>query len=468
MATQTPIIILDSTLREGEQSVGVCFSVAEKIHLVNSLKQFGVRLIEIGHPGISAIETKVCQTICQHVTGVELLVHARACETDIIAAKQSQAHWVGIWISYNDIALSTKFKQKTRKWIAEQVHNSVSLAKKLGLRVRFTIEDASRTEWALIAELGTIAVQAGADRISLADTVGIWHPQECFAMVKKAVDYFSCEIEVHLHNDLGLAQANAIAALDAGATVIDGSVLGIGERTGICDLFTLAAVLEKFYAVPPYNWAAVKSLPAWVARIANFHIAPHHPIIGRHAFTHVSHYHIKATVLDPNAYESLIPERYANTRKIALNSLIRKEQKRFSNELKVSQPFIKGASELAYHRDGVGQRWVHMDNRIDARSTVYIIERIFDQDYSNIYQPHVDAHAHYCDSFFVFMGTNPDGTGLEVSVTFGLGEQAETQTVSSPASVFIPANKVHSYAYIRGTGRFLNIVLSGNYNQSLV
>ena len=315
-----------------------------------------------------------------------------------------------------------------------------------------------------MSSLGQIAVKAGVDRISLADTVGAWHPKECYDVVKKAVATFACDIEVHLHNDLGMAQANAISAIDAGAKIIDAAVLGIGERAGICDLFILCASLEKFYNELAYHWQNAKALAQFIEQLAAFKTEPHHPILGRNVFTHVSKYHIKAAASDPCAYESLNPEHYGFTRSSKLNKLERGEQRRFLNTLQVQKPFIKGSSELAYHRDGVGKRWVLMDNRIDERSSVYIIERIFDKDYRDEYQPHVDAHAHHCDSVFVFMGNAVDGTGLIVSVTFG---DNATEIFSSPASVFIPAHVVHSYKYINGTGQFLNFVLAPSYNESL-
>jgi 2-isopropylmalate synthase len=468
MSHAKKIQVLDSTLREGEQALGICFSVHEKIALAQSLKKFGVPIIEIGHPGISASEEEICRKICESVQNVDLLVHARACEADILAAKNSKARWVGIWISYNDLSLQTKFSDKSRDWIKTQVENSILLAKKLGLKVRFTIEDASRTDNSLIHELGMVAVNAGVDRISLADTVGAWHPSACFRAVQYAVETFACEIEVHLHNDLGLAHANAIAAIDAGAFVIDATVLGVGERAGICDLFAICAVLEKFYDMPPYHWEISQELTKLTSRVGSFVSEPHHAIVGRNAFTHASKYHIKAAVNNPAAYESLEPEHFGAKRKNILNNLERGTQQRFLNTLKIGQPFVKSASELKYHRDGVGQRWVLMDKRIDERSSAYIIERIFDKDYSEVYQPHVDAHTHHCDSFFVFMGDNPDGTGLTVSVSFGSGNDEVTKTFSSPASVFIPAHVIHSYRYLNGTGRFLNFVLSPSYNESLI
>jgi len=109
-----------------------------------------------------------------------------------------------------------------------------------------------------------------------------------------------------------------------------------------------------------------------------------------------------------------------------------------------------------------------MDNRIDERSLLYVIERIFHENESERYEPHVDCHAHHCDSVFIFLGNDENGTGLTVSVTFGEGESEETKIVHSPASVFIPAHVYHHYKYISGSGRFTNIVLSPSYNESLI
>jgi 2-isopropylmalate synthase len=171
MKIPTTIKLLDTTLREGEQALGVCFSVAEKIEIARLLDSFGVSFIEIGHPGISKEEEQACGAICSALPHIEFLVHARALVEDIHAAKNTNAPWVGIWASYNDISLAAKFTNKDRAWIQEQVRQSIGVAKQVGLKIRFTIEDASRTSLDLILELAKIAVLAGADRISLADTL---------------------------------------------------------------------------------------------------------------------------------------------------------------------------------------------------------------------------------------------------------------------------------------------------------
>lgn len=462
------IIILDSTLREGEQSRGICFSIEEKILLAQKLRDFGVGIIEIGQPGISELEKQNCIELTNKVKGVDILVHSRASTEDVLASRETKAQWIGIWASYNDISLATKFKNKSRDWIKTEVVKSIKLAKELGFKIRFSIEDASRTLFEHIYDLGISAVNAGIDRISLADTVGIWHPRQCYEAVKFAKEKFGCEVEVHLHNDLGLAHANAISAIDAGATVIDASILGIGERAGVCDLVPLAMSLNMFYGVNNFNFKLSQEIANAISRIACFNIEPNHPLVGRNVFTHVSKYHARAATNNPQAYEAINPVDFARTRDIAINQLDRQSIQRINYNLEVKTPFVKGASELLHHRDGVGSRWVFMDNRVDARSHVYIIERIFDIDYSDSYQPHVDSHAHNCDSVFVFIGSNSDGTGLKVSVTFGEGNQKITEIVDSPSSIYIPANVYHSYSYISGTGRFLNFVLSPNYNESIV
>ena len=221
------ITILDATLREGEQQCDVRFSKKDKITLVHMLEDFGIRLIEVGHPGISREEEAVCREVAAAAKQADILMHARAKKEEVHAAYRAGADWVGIWASINPISLQTKYTNRSKDYVMNQVKQAIEEARYLGMKIRFTIEDASRTTWEDISYLGKIAYQAGmANRISLADTVGVWEPNECATIVKKAVETFPCEIEVHLHNDLGLALANALAAIDAGASVIDATLCG--------------------------------------------------------------------------------------------------------------------------------------------------------------------------------------------------------------------------------------------------
>jgi 2-isopropylmalate synthase len=135
------------------------------------------------------------------------------------------------------------------------------------------------------------------------------------------------------------------------------------------------------------------------------------------------------------------------------------------HRLCIGQPFRKESSELAYHRDGPGQRWVLMDDRVDARSSFYVMCRMIAPAMPRLDEhSHVDTHSHHCDSAIIFMGFEADGSGLSCEMTIGDNEA----TVESPASVFVPKAVPHTYRYIEGWGTVLNVVLNGNYNDSIV
>nr|WP_295970132.1 2-isopropylmalate synthase [uncultured Bacillus sp.] len=458
------IILLDATLREGEQQHGIRFSKEDKIQLLQKLEDFGVKMIEVGHPSISEEEEEICRAVADAAQKAEVLMHARAQIGDVHAVYRARADWIGIWASINPISLQTKFTNKSAEYVMQQAVNSIHEAKKLGLKVRFTIEDASRTDWNDIQRLGLLACSAGADRISLADTVGIWEPQQCTAIVKAAVETFPCEIEVHLHNDLGLASANALAAIDAGATVIDTTLCGIGERAGIVDLLSFSAILAKKRDLKLFNLTHIPELARTLQLAAGCRADHWRPIIGKDVFTHIAPYHIKAIQQGSAAYEGIPPETVGRTRKIQGKRTERKGS-RLSPSLRAGQPFIKGASELKYHRDGYGIRWVHLDHRTDDRTSFYVIQRVFPHDsIADDLEGHVDVHAHHCDSAFIFWGSRPDGTGLVCEVEI----EGEQQIIESPKSVFIPAGLKHSYRYLSGSGTYTNIVLAPEYNDSLL
>ncbi|NTU31560.1 2-isopropylmalate synthase [Brevibacillus sp. HB1.1] len=459
-----PFQILDATLREGEQQSGVRFTCEDKIRILHLLESYQIDLIEVGHPGISAVDEEICRKVAQSARRAQILMHARATVEEVHAVKRAKADWVGIWASINDLSIQTKFSHHQESYIQEKVQQAVIEAKKLGLQVRFTIEDASRTEWEKISSLGHVALQAGADRISLADTVGIWEPDTCKRIVTRAIEEFGCEIEVHLHNDLGLAQANALAAIDAGASVIDATILGIGERAGITDLIQLTVALQKLRNDHRYSLDRIPELVQAIRMTTGYRPDELRPIAGQNAFTHTSAYHVQAVKRNSKAYEPFPPETIGRTRLL--------EEKRpplgspkLPVSLQVGKPFPKGASELQYHRDGPGIRWVMMDSRVDERASFYVIQRIFGLcDLSGIPEKHVDRHAHHCDSAFLFWGDASDGTGLVCHVQLG----EEEKTVESPAAIFIPAGVEHSYHYVSGRGTYTNIVLSPEYNKSLL
>jgi isopropylmalate/homocitrate/citramalate synthase len=372
------LTILDATLREGEQQQGIRFAKKDKIALLHMLEDFGISIIEIGHPGISPEEEEICREVAASSKQADILMHARAKKRRRSCfAYRAGADWVGIWASVNPISLQTKYTNRSKEYVKKEIKHAIEEAKSLGLQVRFTIEDASRTEWKDIYDIGSIAYQAGANRISVADTVGIWEPYECANVVRKVVETFPCEIEVHLHNDLGLAMANALVAIDAGASVIDTTLCGIGERAGIVDLFNLAVIFAaKKEANKPENRAIPKLVQA--LQLASGHrVDVCRPIIGKHAFTHTSSYHIKSNATESCfAYEG-IPAHVVGRHSTLGKTVRERGEPRLSQPFRIGKPFMKGASELRYHRDGPGYRWVQVDPRIDTRASFYVIQRQF-------------------------------------------------------------------------------------------
>jgi len=453
--------ILDSTLREGEQQAGVRFSARDKVVIMKLLEDFGVDIIEVGHPGISEEDEEICREVVQQSSRAEILMHSRADIEEVRAVKRTGAQWVGIWASFNKISLENKFGGHDFLYVAKKVKTAIEEAKKLGLKVRFTIEDASRTSYRDIDKIVELALGSGADCISIADTVGVLEPKSCQMLVTHLKDKYGCKLEVHLHNDLGLALSNAITALDCGVDIIDTSVLGIGERAGITDLIQLSLALHQLRGDNRFRLKSIPELTQAVSIATGYRPDELRPVTGRNVFTHTSAYHVKAVKNNPNTYEPFSPELVGRVRVIQeqRNPLT---SSKLPFEPTVSKPFVKGASELKYHRDGPGTRWVLMDSRVDNKASFYVIQRFFNSSYEST-EKHVDTHAHNCDSVFVFWGENLDGTGLTCNVSVGEKEFV----VNSPASVFIPAYIEHSYYYISGQGFFTNIVLSPNYNSSL-
>jgi 2-isopropylmalate synthase len=303
-----PVQLLDSTLREGEQRVGVRFGAEAKLYILGLLEQFGVDLIEVGHPGISAEDEAVCTRVAAGAKHAEVLMHARADLREVHAAERAGADWVGIWGSINAVATAAKFVNRNEIDIHEKVRVAIAEAKQLGLRVRFTIEDASRTDWEPLSSLAEVALRAGADRISLADTVGVLEPVATTSLFMRARQQWGCELAGHFHDDLGLAQANALAAIDAGAAVIDVSICGIGERAGITDLLRLTTALRRLRGIDRYHLSMMPELVHVVMQTTGYRPDDQRPVIGNNAFTHASRYHVEATKRLASAYEAFPPQ----------------------------------------------------------------------------------------------------------------------------------------------------------------
>ncbi|MEU3887720.1 hypothetical protein [Streptomyces sp. NPDC029041] len=450
--------IIDSTLREGTQSAHGRFTLDQSVDIATLLVRSGVDAIECGHPAVGPEEILRTAAVVEAAGDVPVLAHARAHVDDIEAVAKSGAAWVGVFLGVNEISRRSRLPGHSVEDLHLRIEESVTHARGLGLRVRFTVEDSSRTETEDLIAAYRIAVAAGAERICFADTVGVLEPQEVgerIARLRAACP--GTEIEVHLHDDRGLALAGTLAALDAGATWASTSVNGLGERAGITDYAALATNLD-FRGTRPLT--AGELLPE-LSRLVGAHSRsmPDHrrPVVGRDVFHHVARLHVAAVEREPSSYEWMDPARVGRTGTTHRAGLPERPEEW------INDPQIISATELRHHRKGPGDRFVVVDNRFVPGAEQYCIARRIPlmDDYG---AGHVDTHVHHCDSLFVFLGEEEAYRGLSVEVTLG----DRTFPVQSPAGVFIPAGVPHGYRVVGGAGTYINHVLAGDYNSSLL
>jgi 2-isopropylmalate synthase len=313
--------LLDTTLREGEQGPGVTFSIEEKLSIATLLDDFGIDIIEAGHPVVSDDVFKSVKIISNQDYKSDILAHSRARKEDIDQAISCDVDWVGIFFCVSNKRLTHHFKMDIKKAIS-QITNAISYAKDHGLKVRYTPEDSTRTEYEDLIEVSKAAIDAGADRISIADTVGAMTPIKMFNLVKKIKADLNVKLNVHCHNDLGLATANSLAAYEAGASLIDVTVNGLGERVGITPLSELCLALKCNYQVEN-NWKLDKlvQISETVADYSGINIPPNMPIVGENSFLHKAGLHVSAVLNNPSHYELFPAELVGRKRDFTLDKM---------------------------------------------------------------------------------------------------------------------------------------------------
>ncbi|PWH17052.1 MAG: homocitrate synthase [Anaerolineae bacterium] len=311
--------ILDSTLREGEQTPYVNFTLEEKVEIARLLDQVGVEMIEAGDPSVSPNVAKAIQRIAALGLKAEIVAHSAAIRSGIQKARDCGAQRVAIFYATSKIHLDAKL-HKTQEQALDIIREHVAYARELGLKVRYTPEDATRTDFEFLVTVCNAAIEAGADRISLADTLGIMQPHllaERVAALRTRL--LPCKIDLHCHNDYGLALANAMAGIRAGANCIHTTVNGMGERTGIPDLAETIVAFHNLEGVQKYNLAPLMELAAYLERVSGFFLAPNKPITGLNAFTHKSGVHTNGVLKDPRTYEPFDPALLGRERKIVID-----------------------------------------------------------------------------------------------------------------------------------------------------
>ncbi len=340
------IHILDSTLREGEQGAGVSFTKRQRLQIAWMLDYFGVDAIEIS-PVVSESHMESCSEMVRAGLGAQIVAHGRALKQDIDVILKCGADYAAIYHSVSDIHLRYKLKVDFEEAVRRGVE-AVEYAKAHGLRLRFTLEDASRTSVDRLVEYARAVEEAGADRLSLPDTVGVMTPSGMYRLVSAVRRSVKIPLDVHCHNDMGLSLANALAGLEAGADQVHATVGGIGERSGITDLAQLAVVLTVIYgAQVNVRINMLKDLYDLVFDYLGFKPYPFMPILGENAYKHKAGTHIAAVLNNPIAYEVVPPRLVGARRKLVFGELLGKNGAAFFLKLMGLEPDEASARAFA-------------------------------------------------------------------------------------------------------------------------
>ena len=311
--------ILDTTLREGEQTPYVNFTVDEKVQVAQMLDFVGVDMIEAGDPSVSPNVAKAIERIASLGLRAEIVAHSIASRSGIDKAKACGADRVAIFYATSKIHLEAKL-HKTPEQALDIIREHVAYAHQLGLKVRFTPEDGTRTDFEFLVRVCNASIETGADRISFADTLGIMQPHTMFERVCALRErLLPCKIDLHCHNDYGLALANAMAGIRAGADCIHTTVNGLGERAGIPDLAETIVSFHNLEGIQKFNIQPLMNVSGYLEKVSGFFLAPNKPITGQNAFSHKSGVHTNGILKDPRTYEPFDPSILGRERKIIID-----------------------------------------------------------------------------------------------------------------------------------------------------
>ncbi|MDC0833262.1 homocitrate synthase [Geitlerinema sp. CS-897] len=308
MTAQNQIYINDTTLRDGEQAAGVAFSLEEKVAIAKFLDAIGIQELEVGIPIVGQDEAKAIRAISDLDLNAKILGWNRAVVADIEASIRCGLKRVHISIPVSEIQIQVKF-QGQRNRMLERLRESLTFARDRGLEVSVGGEDSSRADPGFLIETARSAQEWGAFRFRFCDTVGILDPFTTFEKVQALVTSLDIPVEMHTHNDLGLATANALAGIRAGATSINTTVNGLGERAGNAALEEVVMALKEIYGFKTgIQTQHFLTLSHFIAQTVNHPVPPWKAIVGENTFAHESGIHAHGVLQNPSTYEPFAPE----------------------------------------------------------------------------------------------------------------------------------------------------------------
>ena len=317
--SQDRVTIFDTTLRDGEQSPGCSMNLTEKVRMANKLQDLGVDVIEAGFPIASEGDFSAVRAVAAQCREVKVAALCRTAEQDVARAAEALKHAahprIHTFCATSDIHLEHKLK-KSRSEVIEMTRAAVSQARNFAEDVEFSAEDATRSDIDYLCEVLNVAVDAGASVLNVPDTVGYTTPLEYMHLVQqvreRVVRDRNVIISVHCHNDLGLAVANSLAAIEAGARQVECTINGIGERAGNASLEEIVMALHVRADRLPFatNIMTTELYPVsqLLSSIVGFEVQPNKAIVGRNAFAHEAGIHQHGVINNPLCYEIMTPE----------------------------------------------------------------------------------------------------------------------------------------------------------------
>jgi len=316
---QTRVSIFDTTLRDGEQSPGCSMNLQEKVRMAQKLQDLGVDIIEAGFPIASEGDFAAVRAVAAECKEVKIAALCRTAEQDVARAAEAlryAAHpRIHTFVATSDIHLEHKLK-KSRAEVIEMTRAAIQQARSYAEEVEFSAEDATRSDVDYLCEVLDVAVDAGASVLNVPDTVGYTTPSEFTHLVQQVRDRVVRDrdviISVHCHNDLGLAVANSLAAIEAGARQVECTVNGIGERAGNASLEEIVMALhvraDRLPFVTGINTTELYPTSQLLSSIVGFDVQPNKAIVGRNAFAHEAGIHQHGVINNPLCYEIMTPE----------------------------------------------------------------------------------------------------------------------------------------------------------------
>ncbi|MBP2144157.1 D-citramalate synthase [Methanococcus voltae] len=318
MKNSKKVVVFDTTLRDGEQTPSISITPSNKLEIAMELDKLGVNIIEAGSPITSKGEREAIKQIVNQKLNAEICSFVRSLPLDIDKALECNVDSVHIVIPTSEIHMKYKMK-KSKEEIVESALKSIEYAKEHGLVVELSAEDATRSDPEFLIELFKNAEEYNIDRACICDTVGILTPDKSSLLVKKIVENIKTPLSIHCHNDFGMATANTVAGINAGAKECHVTVNGLGERAGNAPIDEVVMTLDKLYDIKSdIVHSQLSKTSRLISKLVKVPIPANKSIVGENAFSHEAGIHVDGLIKNTSTYEPILPEEVGNNRKIIL------------------------------------------------------------------------------------------------------------------------------------------------------